>query len=210
MVLTDAQQAYSQIKEKIITTAMLPGSVIEEAALMAELGLGRTPIREALKFLEAEKLVVVSPRRGMFVADVSLTDLRQIEEIRLELDALCVRLAVQRMTSGQMEEMRRLTEELTAYQGSRSQEELLDLDRRFHALLRAAAHNQLLAAECEMLFNLSLRIWYLFVGRLEPRHLAEDAFLDILAAVETRDEQRADRAMRRHILQFGESVKKYI
>lgn len=210
MAVTDAQRAYSLIREKIITTEMKPGSVIEETGLMAELGLGRTPIREALKLLEVEKLVVVSPRRGMFVADVTLANLRQIEEIRLELDTLCVRLATQRMTPGQLEEMRRLVVELEHGEGNYTQAQLLNLDRRFHALLREASHNELLAAECKMLFNLSLRIWHLFVNRLMPEDLAEDAFKEILAAVETKDTGRADRAMRRHILMFGESVKRHI
>ncbi len=210
MALTDAQRAYTLIHEKIITTEMKPGAVIEEAALMSGLGLGRTPIREALKLLEAERLVVVSPRRGMFVADVTLTDLRQIEEIRLELDSLCVRLAVARMTPAQLAEMRRLVAELDQAENRYTQAELLNLDRRFHALLREAAHNRLLEAECKMLFNLSLRIWYLFVNRLAPADLAEDAFAEILAAVEAGDPMRADRAIRAHILQFGESVKRHI
>jgi len=210
MVLTDAQRAYSQIKERIITTILKPGSVIEEAGLMSELGLGRTPIREALKLLEAERLVVVSPRRGIFVADVTLTDLRQIEEIRLELDSLCARLAVQRMTSPQLEEMRRLVAELEQADGQYTQADLLNLDRRFHALLREAADNRMLETECKMFFNLSLRIWYLFVDRLVPENLAEDAFAEILKAVESKDVQRADRAMRRHILQFGEAIKQFI
>ena len=181
MMLTDAQRAYSEIKERIVTTVMRPGAVIEESGLMADLGLGRTPIREALKLLESEKLVVVSPRRGMFVADVSLTDLRELEEVRLELESLCVRLAVQRMTLWQVDEMRRLTAELKAYESNgsspvaerTSQAELLNLDRRFHALLRQGAHNELLEAECKMLFNLSLRMWYLFVDQIEPQDLAK-------------------------------------
>jgi DNA-binding GntR family transcriptional regulator len=227
MLLTDAQRAYSEIKERIVTTVMRPGSVIEEAVLRNELGLGRTPIREALKLLEAEKLVVVSPRRGMFVADVSLTDLRELEEVRLELETLCVRLAVQRMTPWEVEEMRRLITELKAYEaencsggsngGSRVREvravpqaELLNLDRRFHAVLRQGAHNELLEAECKMLFNLSMRMWYLFVDRIEPQDLAEEAFTEILTAIENKEVSRADRAMRKHILQFGESIKRYI
>jgi DNA-binding GntR family transcriptional regulator len=208
---------------------MRPGSVIEEAVLRTELGLGRTPIREALKLLEAENLVLVSPRRGIFVADVSLRDLRELEEVRLELESLCARLAVQRMTPWQVEEMRRLVTELQAYEPERDsnhsneaidvlvrevrtapQAELLNLDRRFHALLRQGAHNELLEAECKMLFNLSLRMWYLFVDRIEPQDLAEDAFTEILAAIENKEVSRADRAMRKHILQFGESIKRYI
>ena len=218
MILTDAQRAYSEIKERIVTTVMRPGAVIEETALMVDLGLGRTPIREALKLLEAEKLVVVSPRRGMFVAEVSLTDLRQLEEVRLELESLCAKLAVQRMTPWQVDEMRRLVAELKAYEPSGAspvlergaQAELLNLDRRFHALLRQGAHNELLEAECKMLFNLSLRMWYLFVDRIEPQELGEEAFTEILAAIEYKEVSRADRAMRRHIIQFGESIKRYI
>ncbi len=229
MLLTDAQRAYSEIKERIVTTVMRPGSVIEEAVLRTELGLGRTPIREALKLLEAENLVLVSPRRGIFVADVSLRDLRELEEVRLELESLCARLAVQRMTPWQVEEMRRLVTELHAYEPERGsnhsnevnevlvrdvrtapQAELLNLDRRFHALLRQGAHNELLEAECKMLFNLSLRMWYLFVDRIEPQDLAEDAFTEILAAIEDKEVSRADRAMRKHIMQFGDSIKRYI
>jgi DNA-binding GntR family transcriptional regulator len=210
MVLTDAQRAYSQIRERIITTALKPGVVIDEAALMSQLGLGRTPIREALKRLESEKLVVVSPRRGIFVANVTLTDLRQIEEIRMELDTLAVRLAVQRITPWQVTELRRLVAEYESCENLCSQDDLLNLDRRFHALLRDASNNRLLEAECKMFFNLSLRIWYLFIDHITPDNLGEDAFAEILAAVESKDVERADRAMRRHIHQFGESVKQFI
>ena len=98
MALTDTQKAYELIKEKIVTIQMRPGAMIQEAELITELGLGRTPIREALKRLEAEKLVVVSPHRGTFVADITISDLAQIQEIRLVLDTLCVHLAVERIT----------------------------------------------------------------------------------------------------------------
>ncbi len=207
ITLTDAQRAYQQIKERIITTAMKPGAVIQEADLMSELGLGRTPVREALKLLEAENLVVVSPRRGIFVADVALTDLLHVQEIRLELDSLTVRLAVQRATPEQVEELRRLTAEAKSCECLGDPQALLAIDRQLHTLLREAAHNRLLANECEMLFNLSLRIWYLFISRVEPRHLAEDAFDEIVEAIKTGNVAQADRAMRRHILSFGDSIK---
>jgi DNA-binding GntR family transcriptional regulator len=106
--------------------------------------------------------------------------------------------------------MRLLVDELEQVDGQYTQEDLLNLDRRFHALLRESAHNRLLEAECKMLYNLSLRVWYLFVNRLEPADLAEEAFAEILAALEAKDAARAEQAMRRHILQFGESVKRNI
>jgi DNA-binding GntR family transcriptional regulator len=210
MALTDAQRAYEQLKERIITVQMTPGTVIQIDQLMADLGLGRTPIREALKLLEAEQLVVVSPRRGMFVADVTITDLLQIHEIRMELDSLCVCLAVERITDAQLNAMRILVGELNDCEGRCDQTTLLQLDRRFHVLLAEAAHNRLLLAEFEKLYNLSLRIWYLCVSHLAPSDLAEDAFREILAAIETKDVARANLAMRRHILHFHESIKQYL
>jgi DNA-binding GntR family transcriptional regulator len=210
MAPTDAQRAYEQTKERIITTQMPPGAVIQIDELMAELCLGRTPIREALKLLEAQKLVVVSPRRGMFVADVTLTDLLQIHEIRMELEALCACLAVERITESQLEEMRQQVREVDDCEARCDQATLLLLDRRFHALIGEAAHNRLLQAESEKLYNLSLRIWYLCVNQLVPSDLAEDAFGEILAAIETKDVTRANRAMRRHILHFYESIKQYL
>ena len=113
-----------------------PGAVIQIDELMTDLRLGRTPIREALKLLEAQKLVVVSPRRGMFVADVTLTDLLQIHEIRYEL-----RLAMcgpgrgtqsGRPTRGDAPAGPRMW---TTTPGKCDQATLLQLDRRFHALI---------------------------------------------------------------------------
>jgi DNA-binding GntR family transcriptional regulator len=95
---TDAQKAYTQIKGKIITAKMLPGSVINEANLMDEFALGRTPIREAIKQLQMENLVKITPRKGMFVADIAVTDLMQIFEIRIELESYATKLAAQRIT----------------------------------------------------------------------------------------------------------------
>jgi DNA-binding GntR family transcriptional regulator len=95
---TDADKAYQIIKEKIITLELPPGSAIHETALAEELQLGRTPIREALKLLQAEQLVTTVPRRGMFVSSISITDLQQIAEVRMQLEGLAARLAAQRAT----------------------------------------------------------------------------------------------------------------
>jgi len=210
MILTDASRAYTLIKERIITTQMAPGSVIHETDLMAELELGRTPIREALKLLEAEKLVVVSPRRGTFVADITIKDLQHVQEIRVQLDALCVRLAVERITPAELGEMRQLVKEYNDCAGNCDQDTLMNLDRRFHGLLAQASHNRLLQAECDMFYNLSLRIWYLYLDRLTPDDLAVEAFEEVLAAIETKDPERADRAIRAHIRHFQDSIRQYL
>lgn len=211
MPVTAAEQAYGLLKERIITTRMKPGAMIEEAVLVNDLGLGRTPVREALKRLEAERLVVVLPRRGMYVADVTLAELRELEEMRLELEALGARLAVRRMTSSQLEELERLLAEVDERgAGERSSEWGLEMDRKLHSLVWHAGHNSLLEVECERLFDLSLRMWYMLVERLDPEELHEEVFAEILAAVKTKDEKRAEVAIRRHVLLFGDSIRRHL
>jgi DNA-binding GntR family transcriptional regulator len=210
MALTDAQRAYALIRERLITTEMRPGAVIEETALQAEFGLGRTPIREALKQLEAERLVVVSPRRGMYVSEVTLADLRHIEEVRLALDTLCARLAVERIEPYQLETLRELAAEVEEGASKCTPREALALDRKFHALLRAASHNPILADECEALFDLSQRTWYLLIDRLLPADLCGSTFREMLEAAEQDDPDGAEAAMERHIRQMGAAIKRII
>ena len=87
---------------------------------------------------------------------------------------------------------------------------LMALDRRFHALLAKAAGNELLEAELDMLYNLSARIWYLYLDRFVPSDLTFDALAEILSALETKDTGRAEQAVLRHIRDFGDTVRQHI
>jgi len=209
MAMTDADKAYHQIKERIITVKMPPGSVIQETKLMDELSLGRTPIREALKRLQTESLVVVAPRRGLFVADVTITDLQQIYEVRVEIECLCARLAAQRFTPDHLAEMRRL---VAAYQAGDKDDKLLvlDLDRQMHSLLARATGNKFLCEEFEQFYNLSIRIWHLAINRINSRDIDVEAHLDILTAIEEGDSCRAEKRMRAHIQHFHQTIKNYL
>lgn len=209
MVVTDADKAYKQIKEKIVTIEMKPGAVIREVDLMADLKLGRTPIREALKRLQSENLVIATPRRGMFVSDIAITDLTQIYEIRVELEVLCARLAAERITSSQLTEMRTLADELRAADRS-DFDQLMDLDCRFHELLYRAANNKFLSDELDHLHNLSLRIWYMAVAYTRPEDLDVDAHIEILSAIQVRSSYQAESRMRKHIEKFHTTIRQYL
>ena len=205
---TDTKRAYELIKDKIITIAMQPGSVINEATLMAETGLGRTPIREALKRLEAARLVTVSPRRGMFVTTINISDLGQIQEIRSVLDPLCVRLAIQRATAAEKAELRNLVNQAQAASVNGDVTALMDLDCRFHHLLAKATHNDLLIAENEMFYDLARRIWHFYLDRLNPDDLAFDALEEIISGLEASEVTTAEQAVMRHIVHFGNAIRK--
>jgi DNA-binding GntR family transcriptional regulator len=208
MAVTDTQRAYELIKQKIITTEMPPGDVIQEASLMSELGLGRTPIREALKLLEAEHLVTVSPRRGMFVMPINISDLAKLQEIRSVLDMLIVRLAAQRATAADLAQMRDWMEQVRAAEPLGDMRSLMTLDGQFHKLLGESTRNELLATENETLYNLSARIWYYYLDQLCPGDLALDALVEVVNAVEAGDVSWAEQAMSRHISDFSESIRR--
>jgi DNA-binding GntR family transcriptional regulator len=206
MALTNADIAYNIIKEKIITTDMSPGSLIQESQLMEELNLGRTPIREALQQLEAERLVVVVPRRGMFVADVQITDLQQIYEVRLALEGLCARLAAERATVQQIAEMEDCCQQMTRSNGLNPRELVL-VDRMFHRLLAQASDNKLLMDEVELFYNLSLRLWHLALNRIKSQSLDTDRHQVILQAIKNRDSCQAEELMKQHIHRFQETIR---
>jgi len=167
---TDASKAYQQIKEKIINLDLVPGSVVQDVSLMKQLGVGRTPIREALKLLEAEKLIVTVPRRGIFVSHVSITDLQQISEVRVELEGLSARLAAERANSDELTGLMRCCEEQLSAELGQVQERIA-LDRKMHRMLTAASHNKFLEAEIIWLSRgcKRLRLTWLLTVRLWTR-----------------------------------------
>ncbi|MGD8406765.1 MAG: GntR family transcriptional regulator [Anaerolineales bacterium] len=206
---TNAEKAYTQIKGKIITAEMPPGSVINEAQLMEEFALGRTPIREAIKQLQSENLVMVTPRKGMFVADIAVTDLLQIFEVRVELESFATRLAAERITEGELTDLQKLAKSYQEVDIS-DKEALIKLDGEFHALLANATHNKFLIKEIEYYYNLSLRIWYIALNYAKPNDIDVDAHIEILDAIQARDEAKAGLRMRQHIQDFHKTIKQYI
>jgi DNA-binding GntR family transcriptional regulator len=200
MKLTDAEKAYSQIKKKIIRTKMPPGSVISEAQLMEELALGRTPVREAIKQLQADDLVIITPRKGMYVAEIAVTDLTQIFEVRIELESVAARLATQRITREQQFKQADISDK----------EELIAIDHAFHSQIVEAAHNKFLSKELEYYYNLSLRIWYLAINFAQPEDINVNAHVETIEAIQAGDAQLAGQRMKTHIEEFHQTIKKYL
>lgn len=201
-----SEKAYHLIKEKIITLELVPSSVIDERALMEDLGLGRTPIRDALQRLDTEGLVNIIPRRGMFVADVSITDLQGIFEMRIVLGGACARLAARRITEDQIAQMEAVLQELEHVQNGDSKA-LMVIDRRFQKLLYQAADNKFLAETLDRLYGLGLRIWYLILPRLGDVCDAIEQHWQLFEALKAGDETQAEASFQQHILEFQRRTK---
>ncbi|MCB0270228.1 MAG: GntR family transcriptional regulator, partial [Calditrichaeota bacterium] len=96
-----SEKAYQLVEEMIVTLKMLPGTAFSEQELSKRVNIGRTPLREALQRLIADRLVISLPRRGMIVTEINLTEYLAILETRRELDRLIARKAAQRATPDQ-------------------------------------------------------------------------------------------------------------
>jgi len=201
-----SDKAYQLIRQKIITLELPPLSAIDEQALMEELQLGRTPIREALQRLSTQDLVLLAPRRGMFVADISITDLQKIFELRMALEGFCARMAAERASPEQLAAMKEVVRALDAvpdedYKG------LMMIDERFHELLYEAADNEFLENVLLRLHALSFRIWHLVLERIGCVRSALEQHIAITDAIEDKDGDRAEILVRQHVAEFQQQIR---
>jgi DNA-binding GntR family transcriptional regulator len=201
-----SDKAYHLIRQKIITLELLPLAPLDEQTLMESLNLGRTPIREALQRLAAEDLVSIVPRRGMFVAEISLTDLQKIFELRMLLEGFCARLAAQRATEEQLARLEAIIQELDTVPGENGTA-LMTIDEQFHEMLYEAADNEFLADTLRRLHALSFRIWYLVLDRLGSIRSAMEQHIEIAAALKVRDGAQAETLLQQHIFEFQMEIK---
>jgi DNA-binding GntR family transcriptional regulator len=200
--------AYEQIKERIITLKLPPARFIDEAQLSDELALGRTPIREALIRLSLENLVIIMPRRGTLVADLNLSDMQKLYEIRLALETTSVRLAAERATLDEIAEMDAWAERAAEALEGGDVYQLLDEDLQAHLIFVRATHNDFLAESVERLLGPSQRMcyWYASRQRLAALAPAVEELRAIVEAIKARDGDRAAQLMHMHIADFQESL----
>jgi len=201
-----ADRAYYAIREWIVTLDLPPGSVVNERELMGRLGVGRTPVREALRDLAREQLVEVFPRRGMFVSSVDVGDIAGLSEVRLLLESEAARLAAERRGDGDLEETDALLEELDGAAGERNARGLIDLDQRIHRHVARCAQNPFLETTLEEYYVLALRIWFVALDRVALDEAIAEHHA-ILEAIRDGDPGRAEAVMRAHVESFERAIR---
>ncbi len=200
-----SQTAYDLIRHKIVSLALPPGDVIDESALRAELGLGRTPIREALQRLSLEQMVTIIPRRGMFVTQIRLTDLQRLFEIRVPLEAQAARLAAQRGTKSHWDQMDAVLESFSTAQNG-TNESLMRHDEACHQIMYAAADNPFLTDTLTNLYTLSLRLWYFALKDMDDVRTAVEEHRTIFYALRDGKDNKAAELVEKHIRHFQEEI----
>ena len=202
-----SDRAYYAIRELIVTLELAPGSVVSERELMEQLGVGRTPVREALRDLAREQLVEVFPRRGIFVSGVEVGDIAGLSEVRLVLESKAARLAAERRNDDDRVETERLLDELSQTTGEHDERRLIDLDQRIHRHVYHCTHNPFLQATLEEYYVLTLRIWFLALDRVERLDDAIHEHHAILEAIRDRAPDRAEEVMRAHVEGFERAMR---
>jgi len=201
-----ADRAYHELRDRIVTLRLAPGTALREDALMRELDVGRTPLREAVKRLALEDLVAVQPRRGTFVSSVEAADIVHITEIRAELEGYAAELAALRMHAETRDLAQALLGEVDDLGRPDDQDWLMRFDERIHRFTWEAAGNPYLIATLDRYFTLSLRVWYLVLDRVPGLgHAVHDQVL-LIEALLDRDGPRARTIMREHVLAFQREV----
>jgi DNA-binding GntR family transcriptional regulator len=206
--LSLAEQAYRRLRDRLIMLEIRPGDPINDGALSAELGVGRTPVREALKRLESDHLVISYPRRGTFATIVDITELADVSEIRESLEPLAARRAAKMANAEMRSELRRVAAAIAAIDPTAGdQHELMRYDITVHRLIYKAAANPHLEDVLIRYDNLATRIWCLVLDKVPSvsGHIAEHK--DLLEAIADGRADDAAQLALEHVTSFEKTIR---
>jgi DNA-binding GntR family transcriptional regulator len=178
----------------IVTLKLAPGAVVSEAELSLRLGIGRTPIREALQRLARERLVNILPRRGIVVSEINVKSQLRLLEVRRELERLISRSAARRATEGERAQFRSLATRFQQSARANDDVAFMRTDREFNTLQAAATHNEFAIGAMGLMHGLSRRFWYIHYKQAADMPLTAKLHADIARAIAEQDEDAAAKA----------------
>ncbi|BAH49743.1 GntR family transcriptional regulator [Rhodococcus opacus] len=204
---TNADRAYEIVRERLVMLDIRPGEPINDDRLAEELGFGRTPVREALKRLERERLVIAYPRRGTFATAVDMTDLADISEIRKQLEPNAAARAARTASQDARARLSALADEIAQIDDSEDPRDVLRKDVRVHREIYRASGNPHLEDILVSLDAHATRIWCLFLDRLPDvaSHVREHA--ELLRAIVDGDGDTASALTLAHVAGFEQAIR---
>jgi DNA-binding GntR family transcriptional regulator len=207
--IMNKEEAYEELRVRIVTNGVAPGEILKEKDLMAQLDIGRSPLREILFRLQEENLIKPLPRLGYMVTTLDISDVRELVELRRELEGFAGYLAAQRITPEQLENLRSIIRE--AQTETAETQDVSNIteyfDTRFHSLLYQASGNQKLVKVLQDLHIVMLRFWFhVGFGPIGFAHQAQN-FYKVLGALERNDPANARAAMEEHVDLYAAQIK---
>jgi DNA-binding GntR family transcriptional regulator len=193
--LTD--RAYTEVEELIVTLQLEPGSVLSEQMLSERLGIGRTPIREALQRLARERLVVILPRRGVMVSAIDVKSQLRLLEVRRELERLVARGAARRAKDAERARFAELARGFERAARTGDDKAFMRIDREFNELCLAAVRNEFAAGAMSLMNSLSRRFWFHHYKQAADMPETAKLHADIARAIAAGEEKAAGAALDR-------------
>lgn len=194
---------FETLRTAILEGNLKPGQRVMEVQLAEKLGVSRTPVREAIRKLELEGLLVMIPRKGAYVADVSIKDVLNVLEVRASLEGLAASLAAERITEEEVETLKEKAEEFEQMNRENDREGMIQKDTEFHSILLSASRNNKLLSIVEGLSDQvqRFRVVY-FTEYADAKNIMEE-HRQILKAISERDGEAAEKLAEEHIENIG-------
>ena len=190
--LTD--KAYAELEERVVTLALPPGQVLSENALAASLGIGRTPIREALQRLAREGLIVILPRRGVMVSEINVRSQLELLRVRRELERLMAQLASKRATAEEKARFKELAKAMNLCARKDDDVGFMRLDRELNLLISRACRNEFAQRAMGLTHGLSRRFWYMHYKQVLDLPRCAKLHAALAAAIGEGDAEKAMQA----------------
>jgi DNA-binding GntR family transcriptional regulator len=195
--LTD--RAYRLVEELIVTLALPPETILSEQSLAGRIGIGRTPIREALQRLARDGLVVILPRRGILVSQINLKTQMRLLEVRRELERLMARGAAERATPEESVLFATIAREMRRAASENDDMTFMRLDRQFNELVSRSARNEFASRAMGLMHGLSRRFWYQHYRESGDLPLSARLHAEVADAIAGRNPEAAAKASDRLI-----------
>ncbi|AFS77231.1 transcriptional regulator, GntR family [Gottschalkia acidurici 9a] len=194
---------FETLREAILSGKLKPGERVMEVQLAEKLGVSRTPVREAIRKLELEGLLVMIPRKGAYVADVSIKDVLNVLEIRASLEGLAASLAAERITDDEIKELKEKAKEFEQMSKENNKEGMIQKDTEFHNVLLNASRNDKLVNIVEGLGDQVQRFRVIYFTEYKNDENIKIEHSRIVDAISKRDSEKADEVAQEHIGNIG-------
>ncbi len=200
------EMVYEELKMQILTGAIVPGTRMMEVELAEEMGVSRTPIREAIRKLEKEGLVVIEPRRGAYASQISTQDMVEILEVRENMEGLAAFFAASRMQPEEIAELKEIEAKYNDAVIEGSMEDMIKYDTRFHRIIVESCNNKILVQMIEQLQELVLRFRYIYYDNFRRAENMPEEHRMIIEAIESGNAEAARDAADTHISRLKDLV----
>lgn len=201
-------RVFNKIREDILSGLYSYGEELKENTIGNELGVSRTPVREALRQLELEGLVSIVPNKGAYVNGITVKDIQDIYEIRSYLEGLCAKWACDHITKEQIDELEEIIYLSEFHTKKDHHEQILELDNKFHEMIYQASHSRMLNHVLTDFHHYVQRVRKTTLSAMQRAVNSNKEHMAILNAIKEKNKDQAEKLAKEHIRNTMENIKK--